>query len=699
MGIPGIYKNLPKKNYNNITDLNLSTRVYLDVANPMVSFADHTKNAYLEGNYVPALRLFNDFIIRITKQCAHLTVVFDGGAYIPKEDEEIRRTISGGVRNTPRYIAGAVKLCRINSIEFIVSYSEADFQLSLTPEFAKSRTVISHDMDMFALGVRRLIYVERWDTFKCTYIDLDDIINNGMKEISSSNNNSNNDNDSMVGKLVDILIKHKNQLTLVFQLIAAAVGCDFSSNSNGLDNIGIKKAIKFIMDIDEGCLSIQLFADKVALVNKSDNAFVVREINKVVNGYLGGHYYDLNGNVIPISSTSEIVTEVFTSHMKGECNSKTRCEFDEATIQFLKDLDYLLFDSSHVQVSRNVIGETLPADPKLSDLRNFIGARGGTTSRINKAECLGLASHYMALEKQVSIPLHERVKYTGLKVPPAQSGLPVLTVLKNVLSETQVVKNIAKDTLELLNLVYKNLEAGDFSDDSEDIARHAPELKQQIIDDFFKRGNAELASQLRVKAFKLSEDTQSICHINIQVEHAVLVVSLQSASLRTDKQQPQEYLTIVEMRTMECAEHGRGKVIGSVRVYCTCTAGSHICHHMGASLYDQIKHTHPGDDIVPTDVPKEWDKLSSKANIGNNASKPIQFLTARRPDQTNPFKKFRSCRSHIVFEYTSLSEEDLQLAMTPMNSELLRPLCEEIMKDGAVEHEETEDEEDDEEEI
>lgn len=137
-------------------------------------------------------------------------------------------------------------------MDFIVAYEEADSQLARTPDFAAHTIVISMDMDMFALGVRKLVYVHNWNNLECCYIDLDSLV--AEHEIHRVD-------------LVSVLLKHHDQQVLVFQVLAAAVGCDYSSDSNGLDNIGSIKAIKIMSEIEERMLTVESFAQGVGRSN------------------------------------------------------------------------------------------------------------------------------------------------------------------------------------------------------------------------------------------------------------------------------------------------------------------------------------------------------------------------------------------------------------------------------------------------
>lgn len=91
MGIHGVFKALPKSRNLILWEYEPQVWKYLDVANALAAFGHNTKKDFLEGNYVPALKLFSALLLKIKNHKCLVTLVFDGGVYHPKDAERKRR--------------------------------------------------------------------------------------------------------------------------------------------------------------------------------------------------------------------------------------------------------------------------------------------------------------------------------------------------------------------------------------------------------------------------------------------------------------------------------------------------------------------------------------------------------------------------------------------------------------------------------
>ena len=242
MGIHDLMPHLPgggrDEYYYSFFDLKMDgNAVPFDAASALWQFAAHHAYDYLRGNHTPALQEWACFLNYLRSVCGWKLIIYMDGmenlAKVPEikrrraavELAQQRHDLHGQVKNTPEYIAKAMAVCQFLSIEAHVSAYEADTQVSFCT-CKESLVAVTSDSDLLAYGVHhRLIVVKRFTGEMFCIINLDENVEEGEYP------------------LLDLYRKHGR---IVFQLYAAYRGCDFTSCSTGIKDVGYVEFLSLV---------------------------------------------------------------------------------------------------------------------------------------------------------------------------------------------------------------------------------------------------------------------------------------------------------------------------------------------------------------------------------------------------------------------------------------------------------------------
>lgn len=146
--------------------------VPIDAASALWQFAAKHAADFLNGNHNPALTEWAHFLNYLSRICGWiLIVIMDGMENVAKDPEIERRKVAaelaeergnliGQIKNTPEYIAKAIRVCKFLGIRVHVSAYEADPQVSYL-SLTRNLIPLSGDSDLLAYGVAtKLIIVK-----------------------------------------------------------------------------------------------------------------------------------------------------------------------------------------------------------------------------------------------------------------------------------------------------------------------------------------------------------------------------------------------------------------------------------------------------------------------------------------------------------------------------------------------------------
>jgi 5'-3' exonuclease len=139
------------------------------------------------------------------------------------------------IRNTPEYIALAVKVCKFMQIDVVVSAYEADGQV-MHCAIPNSLIAVTGDSDLLAIGSHgmpvppKLVIVDLWNGQSFRVIGLQAPDTGGELP------------------LYDLYRKHGR---IIFQLYAGCSGCDFTEHRSGIPQIGLATFVKLLNEIED----------------------------------------------------------------------------------------------------------------------------------------------------------------------------------------------------------------------------------------------------------------------------------------------------------------------------------------------------------------------------------------------------------------------------------------------------------------
>jgi len=393
------------------------TTVPLDAASALFQFAARHASDYLSGNLTPALVEWSRFLNYIRSICKwKLVVIMDGLDNMHKAPENDRRRVArenaqannnlmGQIKNTPEYIARATQVCNFMNITVRTAYEEADPQVVY--EASQSDDVlipVTGDSDLLAyecdgISVHKIIIVKAFNHQWYRFIDLDADVKEGDYPLR------------------DMRIQHG---VIVFQLYAACRGCDFTVSTCGIEGIGYKTFIELVGIVVDGgkelnantlASAIWEHNNEVAQKNNFKSSDDIEEyLQHIVDIYSNGSVYDRNSNVINMGTGIIInkADELSLQHMTGEVNCRTKAPHSEELLAKIRDTDYSQLIKVTAEDTSTIRGANLPDNKTVEqctvgELRDFIAARGGTITGMNKAALIKLTKYYQLVETEVRV--------------------------------------------------------------------------------------------------------------------------------------------------------------------------------------------------------------------------------------------------------------------------------------------------------
>lgn len=290
--------------------------------------------------------------------------------------------------------------------------------------------------------------------------------------------------------------------------------------------------------------------------------------------------------------------------MEGKRNSRTMEPFTDSLQKLIHGMDCSqLIHRTVADVSQiRGVNPPMPLDKcMVPDLRNYCAARGGIISLPRRALLLN-AKCYQFIEKQVSKSyvdrhpnksgsLYESI-YTGSKSTIEE----MLDNLRksNAFQDDRDIQGLIKDTCFL----YDN---GHFDDNYDNIARVAPELKQEFLyKEFCHIGQSTTSKVIGDALRRCWYETETLYHAIAFVPDTdrVIILSKAHASMKLDEKtrckdkeqatKKREYLVMMELHYDKTSEYEAGHKLGVFvrlgRSYCTaCIAGQGLCRHQPES--------------------------------------------------------------------------------------------------------------------
>lgn len=267
-----------------------------DAANILFWCALHHAVEFEKGNYLPAVKDFQHYLQYLVSRNTKMHMFFDGKPNNAKMPEDQRRgekrasaqqkvaqaraagtepdlkDLKALVHNTSSYIAMCVCCCQDLQVPCTVCYQEADAGLAAAAK-AGNNVVVSFDSDMLALGVSKLLYVTSWIGGSATFIDLE------ASYDGSSGDESGDESEEY--PLVRHYLKHGH---IVFQMWAAALGCDFSTEECGIRSVGKVTLLQIFDDIfDRNEMKIcDVVSQIMTLTTGHDADLLTAELHTVV---------------------------------------------------------------------------------------------------------------------------------------------------------------------------------------------------------------------------------------------------------------------------------------------------------------------------------------------------------------------------------------------------------------------------------
>lgn len=622
MGIKDLLPHLPGGGANkykiSFYELGMEGKdVPFDAAGALFDCAAKHAADYLRGNYIPALIELTHLLVHMRSVCKmKLRVYLDGRENAAKSPEiarrqarveaaRLRNDLRGQIKNTPEYIAAAVVLCNFLSIPVIVSAYEADPQVSYAA-MAQSLTPITGDSDLLAYGIAsRIVIVKGYCIQQYRLIDLDADVGEGEYP------------------LLDLYRKWGR---IVFQLYAACRGCDFTALPSGISGVGYETFL-FLVSRVEGDLSAKSLAlslwshhEDIATKNGFKSADDVgRFMQHVVDVYALGLIYDGQSNIIDM--TGRLVVDATTHskrHMLGDLDSRTGEEFSDELRDQLQSMDCSQLNAKTAADASAIRGVKLP-DGKAADnchvpeLRDFVAARGGKIS-MARDDLVSAVKCYQFIEQQVPKAYVDRnpdpngLLYTTISTSCTRSIEQILHDLNAATGRMTGHQGVAG----LIRETFEHYHNGLFEDRYDNIARVAPELKEDFIYRQFGHIGASICEKNIGDALKRCfYDNETSYHAIAFVPNTnkVIILSKAHASMardektrsKTDDGQPpkkNEYLLMMELFYKKSDEielgHSLGVFTTMGRSYCTsCIAGLGNCRHRSERLWYQYHHWTP----------------------------------------------------------------------------------------------------------
>ena len=476
---------------------------------------------------------------------------------------------------------------------------------------------------------------------------------------------------------------------IVFQLYAGCLGCDFTERRCGIEGIGYTAFMKLAsaVVVEGEALTAKSLADSI-WTNANDiatnngfeaSANIENHLQHIVDIYSGGKVYDGESNVINMNGGSVITeaTNQSNNHRAGKANPKTRKAYSDSLSSLIDSLECAQLINVTTAAVSTIRGANLPpnkaaADCNVSELRDFIAARGGKISGKNKGELIKIVKRYQLIEKEVEPTFVDRNPKPGgiLYAKVDTSGtIAIGPMLDNLLETVCRADDVDSGIKSLVKDVHHCYSQGLFDDRYDNISRTAPELKESLI----YRNCGVIGSGITQKSIGDAlrrcwyGSTGTTYHgIAILPElNKVFLLSKAQASMKRDEKtrkktpdgeppKKEEYLVIMELLYKPSDDikdsHDLGIFTGIGRHYCTnCVAGQGNCRHKAERLWYQLHHWtperlgierpstidacswHPGGTALVSDVRKKiYSQQSVKFELSIAEQKKKMERGARR---------------------------------------------------------------------
>jgi hypothetical protein len=244
-------------------------------------------------------------------------------------------------------------------------------------------------------------------------------------------------------------------------------------------------------------------------------------------------------------------------------------------------------------------------------LRDYIAARGGTISGMNKSDLVKKASLNHFLEEHTSRHYVDRYAdrngSTYISVD-TSSTIPIGTILADANRKFATVNDLP-DVKALISETNCLFQAGEFETGYENIARIAPELSQDFIYKTFAHIGSSIEQKNIGDALKRCLESKQDAYHGIAIEPETkrcIILCKAVASMNRDEKtrkhtddgeppEKMEYMLIMELffepTTHIANKHDLGVFTRFGRSYCTaCVAGQGYCRHRPERLWRQFHY-------------------------------------------------------------------------------------------------------------
>jgi 5'-3' exonuclease len=624
--------------------------VNIDAAGLLWQCAFRCQEDYLNGNIVPAAKLFQDAAANVYFNLRwDALFVFDGADPAEKRHEHARRRghqdqeqhdndddnnndspESRTIRNTGEYIALCAKICRELQIPFLVSPLEADAQVVFTRQ-SEDLVVVTGDADIFAYGQKKVVLIKSWSS-NCeifrTY-DLD------------------GDYYDSPGNLHVINRAYIRFGVVAFQVWAAVVGCDISVTGSGISGVGpatIEAAFEELL-LDENVVQLQSSQFSMLLHEKArkfeslaTTDEIESELLRVVKWFsLDAQCYDSEGNIISKKLGHIIHGTAINQrrHMQGARDPKSYRGSEALADESCCKLEaYNTSDAFHHSTTTGMderaslpTGRDSLGTCTVSELQKMVLARGGgikdtAGKNMNKAALVLLLKKYFFLEKEVPSQQvyynRDREKNGTFAKINTDNGADIPTIVSQLIGASESHNGLLLEVQDLLH-------DKKFMDDFDDVALHSPELHETTIRAFF------IHIGYNPKQKTLGSSYQRVLDLDDVMYHAIAegacvkrsgrgarffyILTKVEASYSSDQktrnktavgEKPlrKEYLTVIKVlaedTTMDTHAHTLGLITAVVDSWCLlCKAGGGgMCIHCSQALYIQFFHWTEGRPVA-----------------------------------------------------------------------------------------------------
>ena len=615
--------------------------IHLDAGGLLYVCAHRHLQAYLAGNYLPAVTEFQQQLLLFEVVYKWIiTVVFDGCPPIEKQHEhDRRRQDPTSIVITSEYIAMCIRVCKNRCMNFVVAPAEADMQVGRLSENA---VVLCRDSDEIAYGNKLVVLIDHYAKEEYRVIDMELSLTEDVEE------------------KYPLYYYYRFFGLRVLHYWAACMGCDISPSKAGLAGIGREaffKALQGFDVMDDKQFTSKSFAEELRkngrLVTRTTYSVraIQNELERVSTWFSdGGTYYNLEGEVISVSG--RLVKEASRTtlrHMKGDIDPKTCANFtteQRAKIDSVRS--HNMKHNSSADRSK-INGLSLPEGKTLEEctvdeLKRMIIQRGGSLTgegkALTKQKMQLIVKAYLLKEKENSRHTQYYDRSTTNNGVFAKINTGEKRTIGQIISSLQHPENAV---MRFFGDVKRHFDNGCFEDDFTTIALSAPELKE----DFIRKAFAHIGESTTQK--NIADGCRQVIQMDGVIYHAVAtaedgksiyILSKQRASQTHDEstrnktthgERPKfaEYLVMMQVAVAETTYSTHGHDLGIcthvMRAYCgQCTAGCGMCKHKSSALW--MQHCHWGEGR-PTEQPAT-SKLCSWVPGGRGARVCTTLLPA-----------------------------------------------------------------------